>query len=830
MNPLSLISPTYFGIQFAAAILCVLACTTFLSWIFPTIMDRVLPPPILTPFYTFLPFRKIHEDGKTIIMNSKAPRHYIRVIFLQGADINLCSESKHEDLYQARKIFLDSLEDANVTSIKFISTKEKTDISSNLLSDNPVLRDIQKKWMANFPDPTEITHYLIIAKTESSYDRAKISLDAAETKALQHLSEYSPHVMREYDTTPSGMIIRRNESPLNAFAIMISPISRPKTKGMNYTGPISALINTDEISFAKVSGSGIITFRHGNDVRWSSVITYRDCGEQSTEAVCRELLAMNAELLIYHAMEPIPTHKAITTVKYHKQIAPLQHGSTSSLPAYDHILVGLEGNDKNVEKFTMMNYAIHIIPFCKTRDELERVQMQIQQKLTSTRGTTIPLTSSAQPTFMSMLDPNATNWPRRFRLPTDNVAASIYPQSSIRAHIGSDWCKTEPVAWIPTVNGDPFPFNFHFNDGDETAGHTVLIGPTGAGKTTFTTLMAALGQRIPDLKTIMLDRLDGMKVFTNCVGGSYLDFSKADEKGIFNPLHLKDTPENRAFLMSWLKDITELDSVTAEDEFSRMIALLYRESLPMEAKSLRNITPIAFSPTGEVRRALEPWINPQQYGNIVNAKKECFNLDSAQIIGYNMTQVLNNPRLAGPIVSYILHSLQNIGRETKKPSLLIIDETKPMLANKHFAERLLTVVLQEARKQRQVCVLNFQSAGALLSTGYSETILNQCPTQVYFRTLRSGNEESMREYESFGLNSSEMDFIMGRTFKEHSRAVLIKRAYCESVIANIDISRLDNFATVFKSGAKSIQNFEDALKSSKTKEEAIQKYIHGTNY
>ena len=66
--------------------------------------------------------------------------------------------------------------------------------------------------------------------------------------------------------------------------------------------------------------------------------------------------------------------------------------------------------------------------------------------------------------------------------------------------------------------------------------------PTGKGKTTFVSFLAAQAMRIPNLRTFFFDRHYGLKVFTECVGGKYVTFD-GNTAATMNPLHLDDSPD-----------------------------------------------------------------------------------------------------------------------------------------------------------------------------------------------------------------------------------------------------------------------------------------------
>ncbi|WP_164133882.1 hypothetical protein, partial [Stenotrophomonas maltophilia] len=71
---------------------------------------------------------------------------------------------------------------------------------------------------------------------------------------------------------------------------------------------------------------------------------------------------------------------------------------------------------------------------------------------------------------------------------------------------------------------------------------------------------------------------------------------------------------------------------------------------------------------------LEPWINPDAYGRYFNADIDNLDLADSKIIGFEMTNILNDEKLAPAIIDYLVHRIRTLSIETTDPTLVIIDE------------------------------------------------------------------------------------------------------------------------------------------------------------
>ena len=164
--------------------------------------------------------------------------------------------------------------------------------------------------------------------------------------------------------------------------------------------------------------------------------------------------------------------------------------------------------------------------------------------------------------------------------------------------------------------------------------------------------------------------------------------------------------------------------------------------------------------------------------------------------------------MAPAVVSYIMNRIQNITGRTGDPSLIIIDETAPMLQNPEFRKNFV-IGLQEGRKKRQAYLAAFQQPNILDKLGIGEVIRGQCQTQIFFRNVQARVED----YESWNLTPKEMAFIQGKIFKDLKYAILFRKpSIDESVILNVDLSGLGPYLQIFNSGRKQVLLVEELRK------------------
>ena len=326
--------------------------------------------------------------------------------------------------------------------------------------------------------------------------------------------------------------------------------------------------------------------------------------------------------------------------------------------------------------------------------------------------------------------------------------------------------------------------------------------------------------RHSDLKVFFFDRHRGAEIFTRSIGGAYVGFD-GDEKNVsLNPFDTANTPNNRAFLRRWLKSITMVDDALSEKEIGRAVTTAF-DYLRPEERIMKNLYKSCFSPTGNMRRELFRWINPDQYGNIFNAENDSLDLSAKRFMAFDFTHIFEDETLAPAVISYIMHRIMSETGDTGVPSLIMIDETAPMLKHPMFRDYFI-IGLQVGRKKRQAYLCAFQQPNIIDKLGVGEVIRGQCQTIIFFR-----NPQAMPEdYANWNLTQREIEFIFGKSYRDFPYAILLSRpATGESVILDVDLSGLGPYLKLYNSGRKNVLLVEELIKEY-GEENFVTKYLN----
>ena len=150
---------------------------------------------------------------------------------------------------------------------------------------------------------------------------------------------------------------------------------------------------------------------------------------------------------------------------------------------------------------------------------------------------------------------------RRVLLHTLNLA-DIMPITSVwvglRENPSSLMAKgSPPLLFAATTGATPFRFNLHVSD----LGHTLVVGPTGAGNSTARGLIAAQWFRYPQAQVFAFDRGYSIWMLTNAAGGEFYDLAGPKSDLAFCPLRDIDDEADVAWAVGWIEVLCELNGM-----------------------------------------------------------------------------------------------------------------------------------------------------------------------------------------------------------------------------------------------------------------------------
>ncbi len=751
----------------------------------------ILPQPQESRVSDFLPFSKLLSDGITVRCYNNS---LVRVFKVEGIDLTFANEEKVMSMLEARKSWIDGMSDLQVTC-RVITLRERIPLEEDVGDfGNQLLEQISQVWAQNINRVFSNTHYIILSVPDRT-DALK-DLNYASQALLATLSEYGVKTMYETPDSPA------TDSPLYVFSRICSPISKPEPKIGNAEGSmLNQMLTADHIHFT--GENGVIRFFSGEKECFEITMGIRTSGDYMDEAMINSLLSIDCELVLLHNIKPIFRANARALLLQQQKMAGITSFSSEVVNQYSIALSSIEDSDANYQSLT--EYSMSVIIRGQSLEEVEFGESEVQRICRLFSVTPVREGWVCEATFFNQF-PTYDTYPRTYRYLSRVVATAISFEKPSEGFSKSDW-GNGAITIFRTTSGSPYRFQFHVSSEESAVAHCCIIGPTGQGKTTLLTFLAGQAMRHRDLKVFFFDRHRGAEIFTRSIGGAYIGFDGEEKNVSLNPFDCEDNATNRAFLRRWLKAITMVDDALSEKEIARAVTTAF-DYLRPEERIMKNLYKSCFSPTGNMRRELFKWVNPEQYGNIFNADTDSLDLNSKRFMAFDFTHIFEDETLAPAVISYIMHRIMSETGDAGIPALIMIDETAPMLKHPMFRDYFI-IGLQEGRKKRQAYLCAFQQPSIIDKLGVGEVIRGQCQTVIFFRNPQA----QLEDYASWNLTQSELDFIFGKSYRDFPYAILLSRpATGESVILDVDLSGLGVYLKLYNSGRKNVLLVEDLIK------------------
>ncbi len=401
--------------------------------------------------------------------------------------------------------------------------------------------------------------------------------------------------------------------------------------------------------------------------------------------------------------------------------------------------------------------------------------------------------TNLEPAFWGQFPGNEGYLVRRALISSANMASfgSLHGFALGQAQ-GNHW--GEAVTLLETTSATPFFFNFHHGD----LGNFSVIGPSGSGKTVVMNFLAAQAQKFSP-RTILFDKDRGAELFVRGIGGRY-DSIRAGEPTGFNPMALPDTPGNRAFLRDWLGVLLKANGPEEDATIAAAVDAAYANDASL--RRLRHFKELLSGTRrpqpGDLADRLGAWINEGENAWLFDNADDQLDL-TARVLGFDMTALLENPKLRTPTMMYLFHRIEE--RLDGKPTMILIDEGWKALDDEVFAARIRDW-LKTLRKRNALVGFATQSARDALESRISTALVEQTATMVFMPNSRARVEDYC---DGFGLTSHELALI--RTLPAHSRCFLVRQPDA-SVVVRLDLSGAPEVLTLLSGRESSVRRLD----------------------
>lgn len=360
--------------------------------------------------------------------------------------------------------------------------------------------------------------------------------------------------------------------------------------------------------------------------------------------------------------------------------------------------------------------------------------------------------------WLGTIPGNCRNNVRRPLLNSMNLS-HLMPLSAVWAGQNKDEHFNAPPLFFAHTNGSTqFRYVAHVGD----VGHTLVIGPTGAGKSVLLNLIEAQFRRYKDAQVYIFDKGGSAKVLTSGVGGDHYDLGASDSELNFQPLASIHEPSEKRWAHEWLLAILAQENVAATPAVKEHLwtALTSLATAPANERTIFGLSVLLQEE--QLRQALQPYTIRGPHGHLLDSSKDTLRYSDWQC--FEMEALMETPGVVMSVLSYLFHRLEQ--RFTGRPTLLVLDEAWLFLDNKAFSAKIREW-LKVLRKANVMVLFATQSLADVDQSSIAETVREACFTKIYLPNANARQEQTANFYRKFGLNDRQLQILSEALPKRH---------------------------------------------------------------
>ena len=333
--------------------------------------------------------------------------------------------------------------------------------------------------------------------------------------------------------------------------------------------------------------------------------------------------------------------------------------------------------------------------------------------------------------------------------------------------------------------------NYLLNLHDHDLGHTLIIGPTGAGKSVLLGALMLNLLRYQGMRIFAFDKGYSFYALTKALGGTHLTFS--NDKAQLCPLYELETDLQRDYAVSFIETLLRLSQVevSAEQRNELITCINLLASQPQERRSLSDfyvttqikavrtalapyttmggdlkallqhlVAPSTAAPGDETQRAeslgcatRSPILDGRR--NLAIGKSALTTFECAEIFA-------STPAFAVPVLKQVFHLIEQ--QFDGRPAAIVLDEAWLMLQDPVFAQELLKW-FKTLRKFNVAVILATQSLADLKHSGLWENLLDCAKTRFFLANCDAGSAALKDAYLTMGLSPTEIEALVHATPK-----------------------------------------------------------------
>ena len=632
---------------------------------------------------------------------------------------------------------------------------------------------------------------------QSEQDQAvgKIQELAGNVEAV--LKDYSPYRLGMYEAS-NGIVF---SEALEFFGYLLNRIDEPVPV---LQSPVHSYLPVSRHMFSDKTGDFIINTPNGVN-HFGAILNIKEYTDGTYPGILNGLKYLDFDYVVTHSFSPMGRQDALKVLDRTKGMM-ISSGdkAVSQIVELDHAMDQLASGN-----FVLGEYHFTLGVYADSQEKLSQNIATARAELSNAGFVSAKEDLAVVSSFYSQLP---GNWKLRTRIA--NVSSLNFLGLSPLHNFASGKKDNNPwgdcVTTLQTTNGQPYYFNFHATHpaenslGEKAIANTMVIGKSGTGKTALINFLLSQVQKLKPSPTIFFfDKDRGAEIFVRACGGNYLTLENGCPTG-FNPFHCQRNEANVQFLADLIKVLAGKISYTSRDEEDIFRAVESMLDTPMHLRNMTNFQKSLpnMGDDGLFAR-MRRWTAGNSHGWVFDNPVDTIDMQKANIIGFDYTDIIDNPEVRVPVINYLLHRLEALidGR----PLIYVMDEFWKILDGKGGLKEFAKNKQKTIRKQNGLGIFATQSPEDALASDIAAALIEQTATMILLPNPNASRDDYIN-----GLKLTEAEYQVVVSLDERSRCFLVKQGHASSV-CQLNLRGMDDALAVISASTDNIEIMQKVL-------------------
>jgi type IV secretion system protein VirB4 len=633
-------------------------------------------------------------------------------------------------------------------------------------------------------------------------------LQAEQTQAIDTLLELAGNVeavLKDYAPYRLGMYEASNKivfsETLEFFGYLLNRIDEPVPV---LQAPVYGYLPVSKQRFSAKTGDFVVTTPNGVN-HFGAILNIKEYTDGTYPGILNGLKYLDFEYVVTHSFSPMGRQDALKALDRTKG-AMISSGDKAVSQiieldqAMDHLASG---------NFVLGEYHFTMTIYAASQELLSQQIATTRAELSNAGFVSVKEDLAVTASYYSQFP---GNW--KFRTRLANVSSLNFLGLSPLHNFATGKKENNPwgdcVTTLQTTNGQAYYFNFHATHpaenslGEKAIANTMVIGKSGTGKTALINFLLSQVQKLQPSPTIFFfDKDRGAEIFVRACGGNYLALENGQPTG-FNPFQCERTEANVQFLGDLIKVLCGKSVYSSREEEDIFRAVENMLDTPMRLRSMTNFQKSLpnMGDDGLFIR-MRKWTAGNSLGWVFDNPDDTIDLQKANIIGFDYTDIIDNPEVRVPVINYLLHRLEALidGR----PLIYVMDEFWKILDGKGGLKEFAKNKQKTIRKQNGLGIFATQSPEDALASDIAASLIEQTATMILLPNPNASREDYIN-----GLKLTDAEYQVVVSLDERSRCFLVKQGHASSV-CQLNLRGMDDALAVISASTDNIEIMHEVL-------------------